>query len=301
MYKLGNLTIIFPSYSCDRSCPFCIAKNNRKFNGSKLGDFDELIEQLEQFRKNGISFERIVLSGNGEPSLYSLEELKRCARIIKDNEDLFDVLRVHTSGNIFWEKEKFDLFNELVSDVEFDVLRVAINSEKDMQVLEYNRDYTQAEEFKRAKRIKFDIGLTRELESDTLPEELEKLLQDNPNVGLIRFKNLMSGEHEESIQAKWVKGNRMSKDEFIKFATNLLSYYKCTSIDDLTSKSWKRIIFENSGNYPKDIVYSDGMIRDYTEKPIDISTLKRMALRVDNTKALSYDDIDRGGLYNERE
>jgi len=32
MYRLGNLTIVLPSYKCDKACPFCIAKNNRKFN-----------------------------------------------------------------------------------------------------------------------------------------------------------------------------------------------------------------------------------------------------------------------------
>ena len=258
MYKLDNLTIIFPSYNCDRSCPFCIAKNNRKFNSDKSVDFDGLVNCLEEFRENGIHFGRIVLSGNGEPSLYSMEELEKCARIIKNNQDLFDALRVHTSGNIFWEKDKFDLFNDLVPDVEFDVLRVAINSERDMQILKYERDYTQTDEFKRAKGIRLDIGLTKELERYTLPEELERLLQ-----------------------------------EFVEFATHLLSYYGCTSMDDLISKSGKRIIFRKSGSYPKDIVYSDGVIRDYAENPLDILSIKKMAERVDNVNALGYFDRDR--------
>ncbi len=293
MYKLDNLTIIFPSYNCDRSCPFCIAKNNRKFNSDKSVDFDGLVNCLEEFRENGIHFGRIVLSGNGEPSLYSMEELEKCARIIKNNQDLFDALRVHTSGNIFWEKDKFDLFNDLVPDVEFDVLRVAINSERDMQILKYERDYTQTDEFKRAKGIRLDIGLTKELERYTLPEELERLLQDYPNIRLVKFKNLMSGEREESSQAKWVNGTRINKEEFVEFATHLLSYYGCTSMDDLISKSGKRIIFKKSGSYPKDIVYSDGVIRDYAENPLDILSIKKMAERVDNVNALGYFDRDR--------
>lgn len=293
MYKLDNLTIIFPSYNCDRSCPFCIAKNNRKFNSDKSVDFEGLVDRLKEFRENGIHFGRIVLSGNGEPSLYSFEELKKCAIIIKSNQDLFDALRVHTSGNIFWEKDKFDLFNELVPNVEFDILRVAIDSKRDMQILKYSRDYIQTEEFKRAKEIRLDVGLTKELERDTLPEELERLLQDHSNIGLVKFKNLMSGEREESSQAKWVKDTRMNKEEFINFATCLLSYYGCTSMAELTSKSGKRVIFRKSGSYPKDIVYSDGIIRDYEERPLDISSIKRMAMRVDNSKSLGYLDKDR--------
>ena len=292
MYKLGNLTIVLSSYSCDRNCPFCIAKNNRKFNNYKTETFEKLIEQLELFRNNNIRFERIVLSGNGEPSLYSFEELKKYAMIIKDNKDLFDGLRVHTSGNIFWEKEKFNLFNGLISDVEFDILRIALNSKRDMQILGYSRDYMKTEEFKRAKRIKFDIDLTRALINEMLLEELESLLYNNLNVRLIRFKDLMIGEQKESIQAKWVKDNRMSKSEFIEFSKKLLFYYGCASIDNLILENGRRIIFESSGNYPKDIVYSNGLIMDYSEKILDISALKKMALRVDNTRTLSYDDIN---------
>lgn len=293
MNKLGNLTIILPSYRCDRNCPFCIAKNNRKFNNVETNNFNKLSEQLEELRERGIRFERIVLSGNGEPSLYNLEKLEKYARIIKDKEDLFDALRIHTSGNIFWEKEKFDLFNDLIPNVEFDILRVAISPEKDMKVLGYSKDYTQTEEFKRAKKIQFDIALTKELENSTFPEKLEKLLHDNPNIGIIRLKSLMIGDHEESNQSKWVRDKKMSKNEFVNFARNLLLYYGCVSINDLTSKNGKRIIFENSGNYYKDVVFSDAMIRDYAENPLDINKLQKMALRVDNMRDVNYYEFER--------
>lgn len=46
MYKLGKLTIILPSYKCDRNCPFCIAKNNRKFNSDKDLNFEALAKAL---------------------------------------------------------------------------------------------------------------------------------------------------------------------------------------------------------------------------------------------------------------
>ena len=47
MYKLGNLTIILPSYNCDRNCPFCIAKNNRKFNSIEDLNLNALKKALE--------------------------------------------------------------------------------------------------------------------------------------------------------------------------------------------------------------------------------------------------------------
>lgn len=265
MYKLGNLTIVLPSYNCDKNCPFCIAKNNKKFNGEKE-DFVSLANQLKKLKENGFKFDRIVLSGNGEPSLYSIEELKEYAKIIKENEGLFDRLRVHTSGNIFWEKEKFELFNNLVSNVEFDVLRLAINASKDMRFLGYNRDYTQSELFKRAKKIKIDIALTKNLESEDFSELIEKLIDANNNIGIIRLKNLMSGENEQSKQATWVKKNKMMQKEFVCLASDLLEYCKATTINQLKTKNGTKIIIENSGNYIKDIVYSNGTLRDYSEK-----------------------------------
>lgn len=289
MYKLGNLTIVLPSYNCDKNCPFCIAKNNKKFKGEKE-DFVSLANQLKKLKENGIKFDRIVLSGNGEPSLYSIEELKEYAKIIKENEELFDTLRVHTSGNIFWEKEKFELFNNLVSNVEFDVLRLVVNASKDMRFLGYNRDYTQSELFKRAKKIKIDIGLTKNLESEGFSELIEELIDNNNNIGIIRFKNLMSGENEQSKQATWVRENQMTKKEFMCFANNLLEHCKSTTINNLKTKNGTKIIIENSGNYLKDIVYSNGELRDYSEKKLDIIEMKNMAMKVDNTKELIYDE-----------
>lgn len=288
MYRLGNFTIILPSYNCDRNCPFCIAKNNRKFNGNKALDLDSLSKAFEQFRKNGIHFERIVLSGNGEPSLYSYEQLKQLAELLKANSDIFDVLRIHTSGNIFFDKSKFDLFNQLFPNVEFDILRLAIDAKKDMQLLGYSRDYTQTEEFKKAKSIKFDIGLTNELDQDTFLLDLDKLLRTHKNIHLIRFKNLMSGEHKDSIQAKWVRETRMSKSDFIAFLRSILSHYNCNSADNLTLPTGQRIIFENSGNYPKDAVFSNGQVCDYSEKALSISDLQAMSSIVDKTKSLEY-------------
>ncbi len=291
MYKLGNLTIILPSYNCDRNCPFCIVKNNRKFNSIEDLNLNALKKALEKFRQNGIHFERIVLSGNGEPSLYNYEQLQSLAEILKANSDIFDVLRIHSSGNIFFEKNKFDLFNQLLPDVEFDILRVAIDPKKDMQVLGYTRDYTQTEEFRRANRIKFDIGLTKYLNQCTFAIDLDNLLKSHSNVQIIRFKNLMSGEHEESIQAKWVRDTRMSKEEFLEFLRSMLSYYRCSSVDNLDLATDRVIKFENSGNYPRDAVFSKGIICDYSENPISISTLQNMASIVDKSKSLKYDEL----------
>ena len=226
MYKLGNFTIVLPSYNCDKACPFCIAKNNKKFNGKSQENFKILSDILDEIKKEGIRFERLVLSGNGEPSLYSFDTLKKYAEIIKKYESVYDGFRVHTSGNIFWEKSKFELFNNLLPNVEFDLLRVAIDPSKDMEILGYKRDYTKSDYFKHANKIKLDLALTRNLESSIFAERLEEFLRENPNIDLIRFKNLMTGDNKSSKQAEWVENNRMNKSDFIEFVNAFLKYTK---------------------------------------------------------------------------
>lgn len=160
------------------------------------------------------------------------------------------------------------------------------------QILGYTRDYTQSDEFKRAKKIKFDIGLTRNLDISSCAQDLEELLQVHPNIDLIRFKNLMTGENDQSEQAIWVRENRMSKGEFMEFANGVLQYYSTNTLQGLKSTNGTRIVLENSGNYPKDVVFSNGTIMDYSERPVDIQTLQRMALTFDNTRALRYDGAE---------
>lgn len=290
---LGNLTIVLPSYKCDKNCPFCIAKNNRKFN-DEGENFKALEDQLKILRENNIVFDKVVLSGNGEPSLYDLETLKKYAKILKDHENYFNTLRIHTSGNIFFEPDKFNLFNNLTDNIEFDIMRAAIDSTQDMKTLGYQRDYTKTPEFKNAKRIKIDIALTKKLEDENVfPKMLDQFILDNPNIKLIRFKYLMTGDNSDSKQAKWIISERMKKENFVSFGHKLLDYYNCSNLNDLMSSNGTKILFERCGNYAKDIIFNGGQLKDYNENPISISNLQYMANTVDESKDLTYNDIER--------
>ena len=83
----------------------------------------------------------------------------------------------------------------------------------------------------------------------------------------------------------------MSKEEFLEFLRSMLSYYRCSSVDNLDLATDRVIKFENSGNYPRDAVFSKGIICDYSENPISISTLQNMASIVDKSKSLKYDEL----------
>ena len=66
---------------------------------------------------------------------------------------MFKGIRIHTSGNIFYNQEKFNLFNS-IDNIEFNILRVSLNSKKDMKILGYNKDYTNSRLFKLANNYK---------------------------------------------------------------------------------------------------------------------------------------------------
>ena len=123
-----------------------------------------------------------------------------------------------------------------------------------------------------------------------MPGDLEKLLTGNPNVQKIRFKNLMVGDNQQSVQAEWVKEHRISKDKFEELARRLLLYNGCKSLNDLISpRNNQTMVFEKSGNYPKDVVFCNGRILDYLEKELDLPKILEMARRQEkNNNLLCY-------------
>ncbi len=266
---LNNLTLILGSYICDKNCPYCIAKNNQKFvTNDNIESLNEILSELE---KNDLKFKRFVLSGNGEPSKYTYEQLKFILFKLESHPELFESLRVHSSGNIFSEPKKFDLFNSSELDTEIEVLRVSFDSKVDMEVLGYNIDYLQTPEFRRCKGIKCDITLTDYLEIGNIKNELEKFMNENPSISKIRFKKLMIGDFDDTKQAIWVR-NHLLNDEEIKKILNSLNLV-CNG-EVYTSEDGV-IVYKPVGDYDTDIVINNGEIKDYMYQTYSVKKLKR--------------------------
>lgn len=210
--ELGNLTLITTRNVCNKNCPFCIAKSAGKIynkataNIEEFHDFENILQKLD---KKNIRFNRFVLSGNGEPSFYEYEHILTICKIYKKHINIFNGVRIHTSGNIFFDERKFNLFNEL-ENVEFDILRVSLDSKRDIQILEYDKDYTKTKSFKMAKNIKIDIALTNILEHENFVEELKKYIDKYPNIKNVRLKELLCGK-EDTSQTKWINDHRLDK------------------------------------------------------------------------------------------
>lgn len=267
--SINNLTLVLGSYKCNKNCPYCIAKNNKKF--SKNDDLEKLEGILKEFKEEGIRFNRFVLSGNGEPSMYKYEELLKIRDTLISNLELFDSLRVHSSGNIFLEKEKLKLFSSINYNVEFEVLRISLNDEIDRNILGYNEIYTDSDAFKECNSIKCDLAITDYLDIINLKRDIGTFLNNNPNISKIRLKKLLVGDNDNTPQAEWVKKHSLSDEEISKIIKEL---DLVETPNGYKSKDGK-IIYTSNGNYENDIVFSDGKIQDYSKNTYKVKTLKR--------------------------
>jgi len=266
--KLGNITLVLGSYSCNKNCPYCIAKNNQKFiSYDQLNKLNNILSELSNY---GFSFERFVLSGNGEPSKYSIDDLQLILDSLNNNSELFKVLRVHSSGNIFDEKDKFDLFNNSNIPVEYEILRVAFDSDIDRYVLDYDVNYLEKDTFKKNINIKCDIALTDYLEKDNIKESLNEFLRENPSISKIRLKKLMVGDNDTTKQAMWVKEHTLNEEEINKIIYSLDLIKK----DDTYTSIDGKIIYKPTGDYENDLVINNGEIKDYNNKVYTLTKLR---------------------------
>jgi len=222
----------------------------------------------------------LVISGNGEPSFYNIEKIALIVETIKRHINMFNGIRLHTSGNIFYNEEKFNLFNN-IENIEFDILKVSLNSKKDMEILRYDKDYTNTKLFKLAKNIKLDIALTNILKYEKFAKELNDYIENYPNIQVIRLKELLCGK-ENTSQSKWVKEHRLEKSNIEIILKELLVNYK------LNSKSGEKVIYENQKNkliygasgdlkyYNNDFIISNNRLMNYNEEDITIEEIHKL-------------------------
>ena len=281
--ELGNLTLITTRNTCNKNCPFCIAKSTGKIYNETVESKDEFVNLegiLQNLENNDIRFNRLVISGNGEPSFYNLEEIALIIEIIKRHINMFNGIRLHTSGNIFYNEEKFNLFNN-IENIEFDILRVSLNSKKDMEILRYDKDYTNTKLFKLAKKLKLDIALTNILKYEKFAKELNEYIENYSNIKIIRLKELLCGK-ENTSQSKWIKEHKLEKGKIDIILKELLLDYK------LNSESGEKVIYENKKNkliygasgdfkyYNDDFIISNNKLMNYSEENITIEEIHKL-------------------------
>lgn len=261
---LNNLTLILGSYACNKHCPYCISKNNFKFAVSdRLDNLDNVLKSLDD---SNIRFKRFVLSGNGEPSLYNQKDLEKIAQCLVKYSSLYDLVRVHSSGNIFREKNKFELFNSLGVPLEFEILRVSLDSSLDMSVLGYDFNYLESDLFNKG-NIKCDIALTDYLKCDGL----FSFLDEYPSIKKVRFKKLLSGDNSMTPQGRWVLTHSLSDSDILRILNDLDLKKK----ENIYQSCDGKILYKISGDYENDYVINNGEFKNYQDEVCNIKVLKR--------------------------
>ena len=244
-----DFVFILGSFRCNKKCPYCIAKMNQKNTNEFSDEIQNLKEQLEEYRKNKVNFQYFVLSGNGEPSLYTKENLELIKQIV-ENSEVFTDYRIQTSGNLFLEKEKLDLFSNWLKEITV----ITSDAIEDRGFYNYEQRYLDNIEFLNSKRIRVNIVLLK----NNL-ENLEKYISDYStmeNVETIALKILDRTEND-SEESKWIKENAISHKEIDKVLEHVAKENKFINFKD------KRFYFITKNNKILTIHYDVNNTYDY--------------------------------------
>lgn len=200
--KLKEYVFILGSYACDKKCPYCVAKMNQKKTATFEEESEELKRKITEYKEQGITFNNFILSGNGETSFYSYEELKSIKEIVESSK-LFDDCRIQTSGNLFNNANILKLFSNWIKEIT--VISDDVNV--DQEFYQYKNSYLQSKQFFASKRVRVNIVLIK----DNI-----KSLRDMINyyselkcVEIIAIK-LLDNYNNSTNESKWVSDNAIT-------------------------------------------------------------------------------------------
>ena len=256
-----DFVFVLGSYRCNKKCPYCIAKMNKKSTNDFVTEFQMLKEQLEEYQKNKVHFQYFVLSGNGETSLYTKENLELIKQTVEDSQ-VFSDYRIQTSGNLFLEKEKLELFENWLKEITV----ITSNPLEDKEFYNYEVMYLSNKDFIKSKRIRVNIVLLKNNQ-----ENLEKYISDYSNmenVETIALKILDRTEND-SEESKWIKENAISHKEIDKVLEHVAKENKFINFKD------KRFYFITKNNKTLTIHYDVNNTYDYINIENNFSWHKR--------------------------
>lgn len=217
--KYKEFELIGSSFKCDKNCPYCTAKITK---WPIVDDkFETLENKLQYLKDKNISFRYFIFCGNGEPSLLDFDDFKTIVEATR-RVNIFDEKRLQSSGNIFYEDEKLDLIKD---DFMIEITRVSINSEEDMKILGYTRDYINSKNFNKAK-IRLNYVLMKNKSFDDYLEEIKQYIKKYPNIVTVSLKTLNLNTRRDEINnpySQWILDNALTKDDtdkIIKFMNN---------------------------------------------------------------------------------
>lgn len=189
---------------------------------------------------------------------------------------MFKFLRFYTSGNLFFEKEKFELINN-----NFDQINIMVNSldeQKDLEITGYSKNIWKTENIKKCKNIKLDISLTQHLNLDTFFYDIEAKLKNFPNIKKIKLKRLKS-HGSPTKQKKWIDENCLSESEIIILKERIAQKYKSKQSDKdnyFVINETCRLVLRDAGrkNPTKWIFIKNDKLYNYFDKEIFLDDIQ---------------------------
>lgn len=274
--KYKEFELIGSSFKCDKNCPYCTAKITKW--PSVEDRFDTLESRLTELKDKGISFRYFIFCGNGEPSLNSLKDFTTIVEATH-RVNIFDEKRLQSSGNIFYEDEKFDLIK---NDFIIEITRVSLDSAEDMRILGYTRDYINTDNFRKA-NIRLNYVLLKNKDLDKALEEIREYIERYPNIKTVSLKTLNLNTRDRNIDnpySQWIIQNGMTKadtDEIIRFMSNRTEF-KCSDEKFFDRYEWDYLgvpvtFYAKKLDYGvSNIVFYGGKLVDYHLNEINIHT-----------------------------
>lgn len=228
--KLNDYVFILNSYECNKNCPYCIAKMNQSLVTSVEKEIEKLRSNIQQFKLEGKQFQSFILSGNGEPSLYSIEVLMQIKNIVEEA-GIFSNYRIQTSGNLFNEPEILNLFKKWIKEITV----ISNDSKIDQKFYNYKNEYLNSKAFLSSKNIRVNIVL---LKSNF----------DNINNIVAYFNNLKCVDY---IALK-ILDNSNNDSKYSKWITeNAIQYQNIDEIIEKLSEAYQLISFHHQKFYFK--------------------------------------------------
>lgn len=216
-------------------------------NQRELPSFNEQIEELKRkikkYQNNKVKFQYFILSGNGEPTLYSVEELQQIKDIV-ENSKIFLDYRIETSGNLFFDEEKLNLFENWLKEITV----ISDDPIKDQNFYNYPERYLDCKSFLKQKRIRVNLVL---LKSNW--EELIKIIEKYSKMSCVETiaLKLLDNPKPETKEGKWITENGITHNKIEDITQLLNKHYQFISF------SRKRFIYKIEKNKLLTVHYSE--------------------------------------------
>lgn len=264
-----DFELILPSFKCNRDCPYCTAKITQwPERELDLVKFEETLTSLEE---NGYRFKYFILCGNGEPSLYSLEDLSQIFTSVAKHRELFKYLRVQTSGNLFFEIDKLKV---LPKDTIIEITRVHRDFGKDKAVLKYVMNYTETEAFKKWENIRLNMVVLNTETAESLIKQAEYYSNEFKNIKTISIKTLNLNTKDGSTDNKysqWILKNAVSRTECMSIVKEMQALLGEAVLEYKDRYVWRSNNTEITLYSAKGKVYGDTHMVYYGNELVDFN------------------------------